>query len=241
MRPLFQKNHRNGGVIGERHELELINAFNPLGLLIRVDKAAERRLELLSTRAVRHAAQAGAVPVDLAGLGVEGGFLAGLLLELLGRLHGIAAVGGRTGGLLLLSFFADARRDGVEGWGGGGLGVGLGLTAEGDCFELVFFLLSLSLFCLISFDFILNPMKVKQGHDDIRTGRIFTYTTADPQTHCSCCSSIQRQQPTPTGQRYSSNSSTWSRRDRCLSIAWWPGHELRQSERGGALWTRDGT
>ena len=64
--------------------LKLLNAVHALGLLLRVHEAAERSLELLSTRAVSHSTQAGAVPVDLAGLGVEGGFLAGLLFELLG-------------------------------------------------------------------------------------------------------------------------------------------------------------
>lgn len=65
--------------------LELVNAVHPLGLLLRVHKTAERRPELLAARAVRHAAQARAVPVDLARLGVEGALLARLVLE---RLRG---------------------------------------------------------------------------------------------------------------------------------------------------------
>jgi hypothetical protein len=63
-----------------RHDvLELVNAVHALGLLIREDEAAECRLELLSTRAVGHATQTRAVPVDLASLGVESTLLASLL------------------------------------------------------------------------------------------------------------------------------------------------------------------
>lgn len=65
--------------------LELVNALNALGLLFAVDEAAEGRLELLTAGTVGHAAQAGAVPVDLSGLGVESTLLGGFLLEGLGR------------------------------------------------------------------------------------------------------------------------------------------------------------
>ena len=60
--------------------LELINAVHALGLLLRVHETAERGLELLAAGPVRHAAQTGTVPVDLARLGVEGALLVGLLL-----------------------------------------------------------------------------------------------------------------------------------------------------------------
>lgn len=87
-----------------------------------------------------HSTQAGAVPVDLAGLRVEGGFLAGLLFELLGRLHGALAEGellcwglfgiGLGGGGF--PFFADPGLDGVEGGEGFFGGVFLKLVVEGD-------------------------------------------------------------------------------------------------------------
>lgn len=61
--------------------LEFLNAVHPLRFLRRKHEAAERGLEILSARAVGHAAQARAVPVDLARLRVEGAFLVGLGLE----------------------------------------------------------------------------------------------------------------------------------------------------------------
>lgn len=64
--------------------LELLNAVHALGLSFRVDEAAEGALELLATRAIGHAAKAGAVPVDLTRLGVECALLAGLLLQVSG-------------------------------------------------------------------------------------------------------------------------------------------------------------
>jgi hypothetical protein len=51
--------------------LELVNALHALGLFCGEDEAAERGLELLSTRSVGHAAEAWAIPVDLASLRVE--------------------------------------------------------------------------------------------------------------------------------------------------------------------------
>lgn len=47
---------------------------------------------------MRHAAQAGAVPVDLARLGVEGALLAGLLLELLWCLLSLLGCWSSNGG-----------------------------------------------------------------------------------------------------------------------------------------------
>jgi hypothetical protein len=101
---------------------------------------------------VRHAAQTGTVPVDLAGFRVEGGFLAGLVLELLrvgqGAVGGGGSFRGLGGGLLLrielglglglrrrggFLLLADLGLDGVEGWEGGVVdGGGLGGGAEGD-------------------------------------------------------------------------------------------------------------
>lgn len=69
------------------NELELVNAVHALGFFRGVHKAAERSLELLAARTVSHAAQAWAVPVDLASLGVEGGFLASFVFKFLGRLQ----------------------------------------------------------------------------------------------------------------------------------------------------------
>lgn len=130
--------------------LELLNAVNTLRLLRGVHKAAKSSLELLTARSVGHTAQARAVPVNLAGLGVEGAFLAGLGLELLGGLQrsgfggGLLRIilrgfggsrsrsgsGSRSRGLLL---FADLGLDGVDGEGGFGFdGVGLGLREKRD-------------------------------------------------------------------------------------------------------------
>jgi hypothetical protein len=77
--------------------LELVNTLYALWLLIRVDEAAKGGLEFLAAGAVRHAAQAGAVPVDLARLRVEGALLASLLLELLWCLVGVLGRGGSGG------------------------------------------------------------------------------------------------------------------------------------------------
>jgi hypothetical protein len=60
--------------------LEVVDAVHALGLLLAEDEAAEGSLELVSTRPGGHAAQARAVPVDLARLGVEGALLVGLSL-----------------------------------------------------------------------------------------------------------------------------------------------------------------
>jgi hypothetical protein len=51
--------------------LEFVDAVHALGLLGRIYKAAERCLELLTTRAMSHTAQTWAVPIDLACLWVE--------------------------------------------------------------------------------------------------------------------------------------------------------------------------
>lgn len=103
------------------HVLELLNAVHPLGLLGRVQKAAKRRLEVLATRPVRHAAQARAVPVDLARLRVERALLAGLGFECRGgslRRCGVGLLGAILGGLLC-----------GAGLDGGGLGARLDLLA----------------------------------------------------------------------------------------------------------------
>lgn len=81
--------------------LELIDAVHPLGLLIRVDEAAERGLELLAAGAVRHSTQARAIPVDLARLRVKCALLACLLLELLGRLLRVSRCRDRCCGVIL--------------------------------------------------------------------------------------------------------------------------------------------
>lgn len=67
------------------HVLELVDAIHALRLLLGVDEAAESGLELLAAGPMSHAAQARAVPVDLARLGVEGALLVGLGLQLLRR------------------------------------------------------------------------------------------------------------------------------------------------------------
>jgi hypothetical protein len=82
--------------------LELVDAVHALGLLLGVDEAAECIAELVAARPVGHAAQARAVPVDLARLGVECALLVRLSLESLD-----AAVG-------------CGLRLGVRGGGGGG-------------------------------------------------------------------------------------------------------------------------
>ena len=58
---------------------------------------------------MRHTTQARAVPVNLASLGVESGFLTGLFLELF-RVQGTGLAGSGA-------FFADFRCDGVDGLG----------------------------------------------------------------------------------------------------------------------------
>lgn len=62
------------------NSLELLNTVNTLRLLIRVYKAAKRRLELLSAWSVGHTTQTRAVPVNLAGLRVKRSLLTGFLL-----------------------------------------------------------------------------------------------------------------------------------------------------------------
>ena len=61
--------------------LELIDAVHALGLLGGVHEAAECRLELLTTRAMGHAAQTWAIPIDLACLRVECALLICLFFE----------------------------------------------------------------------------------------------------------------------------------------------------------------
>lgn len=102
--------------------LELVDAVHALGVLLREHEAAEGRLEVLAARPVGHAAQARAIPVDLARLRVEGALLAGILLQSFGRaLDGCGSLGVGTGplgsGLL------------VEGLVGGLVGLGLDLLA----------------------------------------------------------------------------------------------------------------
>lgn len=53
------------------HVPESIHAVDALWLSLAVDEARERRLELFAARSVGHSAEAGAVPIDLARLGVE--------------------------------------------------------------------------------------------------------------------------------------------------------------------------
>lgn len=48
------------------HISELVDAIHALGFLLRVDEAGKRELEVLSAGTVRHSAQTGTVPVDLA-------------------------------------------------------------------------------------------------------------------------------------------------------------------------------
>lgn len=105
---------------GQHHVLELVNAFYALWLLVRVHEAAECGLEFLAAGAVGHAAQAGAVEVDLARLRVEGALLAGLLLELLWCLLGLLGrggdgVGGFVGGWWCLLWCCALRRLGLLG------------------------------------------------------------------------------------------------------------------------------
>lgn len=65
--------------------LELFNAVHTLGLFGRVDEAAKCRLELFATRTVGHATKTRAVPVDLAGFGIECALLVGLLFQVTRR------------------------------------------------------------------------------------------------------------------------------------------------------------
>lgn len=95
--------------------LELVNAVDALGLLLRVHEAAKGGLELLSARSVGHTTQAWAVPVDLASLRVKRGTLATLLLELLGGSplfpdlggDGVESLGGGLGGVIFLQVGKD--------------------------------------------------------------------------------------------------------------------------------------
>ena len=64
--------------------LEFFNAVHALGLLGRVHETAKSSVELLSAGTMRHATQAGAVPVNLSSLRVESSLLAGLLFQRLG-------------------------------------------------------------------------------------------------------------------------------------------------------------
>lgn len=53
------------------HRLEVFNAVHPLRLLLREDKTAKCRAELLPARTMRHPTETRAVPVDFASLLVE--------------------------------------------------------------------------------------------------------------------------------------------------------------------------
>lgn len=63
--------------------LKFVHTVHALGFIGRVDEAAECSLELLAAGSMRHAAQTGAVPVDLASLWVERALVSCLLLQLL--------------------------------------------------------------------------------------------------------------------------------------------------------------
>jgi len=65
------------GVRARKNSLEMVNALHPLRLLLAVHETAERGAELLAAGPVRHPAQAGTVPVYLAGFFVEGALLGG--------------------------------------------------------------------------------------------------------------------------------------------------------------------
>jgi hypothetical protein len=124
--------------------LELLNALNTLGLLVRVHEAGECCPELLSARAVGHTAQAWAVPVDLASLRVKSGRLGGLLrvnsnlgVHLNGSIGGSSDLRGRRIDLRLRPgsglLFTDLGGDRLE--SGEGRIVGfllLGLAEKGD-------------------------------------------------------------------------------------------------------------
>lgn len=106
--------------VSREYSLELLNTFNTLGFLLRVDEAAKRRLELLSARSVGHATQTRAVPVDLAGFRVERSFLASFLLQSLGIQATFQFVGIRRRGRRLRlgmgdSLLPDLRSNRVEG------------------------------------------------------------------------------------------------------------------------------
>lgn len=89
------------------HQPKLFNAVDALGLLLAVDKARERGLEVLAARAMCHAAETGAVPVDLSCFLVVRRLLVGFLGFFLDQ------VGSRIGG----------RRSGDGGAGFGFVGV----------------------------------------------------------------------------------------------------------------------
>jgi hypothetical protein len=65
------------------HPLELVNAIDALRVFGRVDEAGEGGLELLAARSLSHAAEARAVPVDLARYRIVGSFLRFLLGDFL--------------------------------------------------------------------------------------------------------------------------------------------------------------
>lgn len=124
--------------------LELLNAIDALGLLVRVHEAGECCPELLSARAVGHTAQAWAVPVDLASLRIESGRLWGLLRvnsNLGVHLHS-SSIGGRRIGLRLRPgnglLFTDLGSDRVESGEGRIIGFfRLRLADEGDYTPMV--------------------------------------------------------------------------------------------------------
>jgi hypothetical protein len=59
------------------HILKMRNTPHSLRLLLAINKTAERRPKLFSTRAVSHAAQARTIPIYLACFFIEGAFLGG--------------------------------------------------------------------------------------------------------------------------------------------------------------------
>lgn len=78
------------------HQPKLFNAVDALGLFLAVDKARERGFKVLAARTVGHAAETGAIPVDLARFLVVRRLLVGFLGFFLDQVSG--RVGGQGGG-----------------------------------------------------------------------------------------------------------------------------------------------
>src|SRR6266480_7304729 len=96
--------------------LELLYAIHSLRLLVTVHEATERRLELLSTRSMCHTTKTWAVPIDLAGFGVESALRVGLFLQGLRGCRHLPAGSfcfNRLRGGQTLSFLCS---NGVYGW-----------------------------------------------------------------------------------------------------------------------------
>jgi hypothetical protein len=53
------------------HILEFVNAFHPLGLFLREDKARESLSELWTARTMGHSTKTRTIPIDLASFRVE--------------------------------------------------------------------------------------------------------------------------------------------------------------------------